>query len=136
MLAFHIGDSDSEYCQVTIVRDNGDGWFRATISIDVGAFRGTYPADFNSWAFADFLQELQELSQTLSGSASFSSYEEQLELTMTGDSKGHIEVRGEAMDYAGTGNRLMFRLGIDQTYLSTIIRDLQRALDKYPPRRC
>ena len=134
MLAFHIGGQESEYVRVAILGDNGDGWFSAQVDVVVGAFRGTYSASFNSWAFSDFHRELETLYRSLSGSASFTSYERQLEVTIAYDKQGHIQLRGEAMDYAGTGNRLNFRLELDQTYVPKILADLQLALERYPPR--
>jgi hypothetical protein len=133
MLAFQIGGQDSEYVRVAILRDNGDGWFSAQVDVVVGAFRGTYSADFNSWAFSEFRTSLDGLYRTLSGSASFTSYERQLEMTMTCTPQGHIDLRGEAVDFVGTGNRLSFRIELDQTYLPKILADLQAALDRYPP---
>jgi hypothetical protein len=101
----------------------------------VGAFRGTFPADFNSWAFADFHAALEKLYRTVSGSAVFTSYERQLELTLTCKATGQIDVRGEATDVAGIGNRLTFILRIDQTHVPPVLHDLGLALEKYPPRR-
>jgi hypothetical protein len=134
MLAFHIGGQESEYVRVAILGDNGDGWFSAEVEVAVGAFRGTYAANFNSWAFSNFRGDLKRLYRSVSGSASFTSYEQQLEITMTCNAQGHIEARGEAVDLAGTGNRLVFRLEIDQTYLPKILADLQSALERFPPR--
>lgn len=82
----------------------------------MGSFRACYRADFNSWAFSNFRTQLAAIHQTVSGSAVFTSYEEQLELTLVCDPRGHIELRGEARDVAGTGNRLTFQLNLDQTY--------------------
>jgi hypothetical protein len=84
---------------------DGDGWFSAQVDVAVGGFRGTYPADFNSSAFSDFLSQLEEVHRSIPGSASFTSYERQLEMTVTCSPQGHIQLCGEAMDYAGTGNR-------------------------------
>ena len=134
MLAFHIGGQDSEYVRVAIIGDNGDGWFSAQVDVVVGAFRGTYPASFNSWAFSNFRRDLEVLYRTVSGSASFTSYERQLEIKMTCSPQGHIELRGEAVDLAGTGNRLTFRVELDQTFIPKILADLKVALDRYPPR--
>jgi len=134
MLAFHIGGESAEYVRVSNLRDHGDGWFSADVEVVVGGFRGSYSADFNSWAFSDFHSQLEKLYRTVAGSAAFTSYEAQLELALTCDTQGHIQLRGEAMDYAGTGNKLVFRLEFDQTFLPTILRDLQLALERYPPR--
>lgn len=134
MLAFHIGGEDAQYVRVSILRDNGDGWFSADVEVVVGEFRGRYSADFNSEAFSDFQSQLESMNRAVSGSAKFTSYEAQLEIVLECDVKGHIRLRGEAMDYAGTGNTLMFRLEMDQTHLPTIISSLQAALRQFPAR--
>ena len=134
MIAFHIGGKDAEFVRVSILQDNEDGWFSADVEVVVGKFRGRFDADFNSWAFSDFRTELEALYKNVSGSAKFTSYEEQLELILTCDTSGHIKIHGEAIDFAGTGNKLIFNLEIDQTYVPTILRDLQLALDRYPVR--
>jgi hypothetical protein len=134
MLAFHIGEVDAEYVRVFDLHDNGDDWFSAQVEVIVGGFRGGFCADFNSWAFSDFQVQLEKLYRTVSGSAVFTSYEGQLELTLTCHTTGHIDVQGEAMDYVGTGNKLSFTLGFDQTYLPQILNELQAALAKFPPR--
>jgi len=134
MIVFHIGEESSEYVRVSNLRDNGDGWFCADVEVVVGGFRGTYSADFNSWAFSNFHAELEKLHRTVSGSAVFTSYERQLELTLSCNTAGQIGVRGEAIDAAGIGNRLGFNLEIDQTYVPTILEHLRLALERHPPR--
>jgi hypothetical protein len=134
VLAFHIGGENTEYVRVTNLRDNEDGWFSADVEIVAGGFRGSYSADFNSWAFSDFQEQLEKLYSTVSGSASFTSYEAQLELKLDCDICGHIQLCGEAMDLAGTGNKLIFDLAIDQTHVPKVISSLQNALKRYPPR--
>ena len=133
VLAFHIGGEEAEYVRVEDLRDNGDGWFSANVEVVVGGFRGGFSADFNSWAFSDFQKQLETLYQTVSGSAVFTSYEAQLELVLACDARGRIQLRGEAMDQAGTGSKLIFELEIDQTYVPAIISSLQLALERHPP---
>jgi hypothetical protein len=134
VLVFHIGGETSEYVRVSNIRDNGDGWFGADVEVVVGTFRCAYPADFNSSAFPRFHAELEQLYEAVSGSAVFTSYEGQLEVTLTCNAIGKIEVRGEATDVAGIGNRLTFGFHIDQTYVPAILHDLRLALQRYPPR--
>ncbi|RGP55143.1 MULTISPECIES: WapI family immunity protein [Pseudomonas] len=134
MLAFHIGGEEAEYVRVSIREENGDGWFSAAVEVVVGGFRGSYSASFNSWAFSSFEAQLEKMHRDLSGSALFTSYEAQLELVLECDLKGHIRLRGEATDYAGTGNTLVFELEIDQTHVPGIINTLQAALKRYPAR--
>ena len=132
-LGFKIGGTDHEFVRVEVVGSNGDGWLPSRISVRAGSFQGEYPSDLDVWAFARFAAELRVLYESLKGTASFSSYEKQLELTLVGDGLGHVRVKGEAMDYAGTGNKLNFHLEIDQTEIPALLQDLGEISAAYPP---
>jgi hypothetical protein len=132
-LQFQIGGDEHEYARVQVIRANSDGWLPSLISVQAGGFHGEFSSDLDSWAFARFVQEVRDLHRTLKGTATFTTYEKQLELALVGDGLGHVEVKAEAMDYAGTGNKLVFRLHIDQTELPTLMRDLDAIVAAYPP---
>lgn len=132
-LRFQIGGTEHEFARVEVRGANGDGWLPSLVEVSAGAFRGAFPSDLDCWAFARFAREVRELHKTLKGTATFSTYEKQLELSLVGDGLGHIQVRAEAMDYAGTGNKLIFRLDIDQTELPPLMKDLDAIADAYPP---
>ncbi len=134
MQAFHIGGNESDYVDVKIHKDNGDGWLSSEVDVVVGGFRGSFLADFNSWAFSDFLKQLEVLYKTISGSAMFTSYERQLELKLTCSATGKIHLEGEAIDLAGTGNKLIFSIELDQSHIPTIIKNLQSSVREFPPR--
>jgi hypothetical protein len=113
--------------------DPSDGaWIACEIQIAAGGFRGAFQADLRSEEFSVFLDDLTGLSRTLVGTARFSTLEGQLELLLTGDGKGHVWVDGEAVDTAGSGNRLRFGFEVAQTYLPPICAALERFLAAYP----
>jgi hypothetical protein len=133
-LRFQVGSTEHEFARIEVVRSNGDGWLPSQITVRVGAFHGEFPSNLDVWAFSRFASELKMLYESLKGTASFSSYDGQLELTLTGDGLGHVMVTGEAMDYAGIGNKLTFRLAtLDQTELPALLRDLNAISTTYPP---
>lgn len=135
MIAFQIGGKVADFVRATIIGDNKDGWLSAEVDIAVGRFRGNYPAYFDTYAFSEFAKQLSVLDRTVSGSAKFTSLEGQLELTLKCDALGHICVDGAAMDIAGTGNKLLFEIVIDQTHLTGILDSLKATLKKHPVRR-
>ncbi len=103
--------------------DYWDGnWIVCEVEIAAGGFRGGFRADLRGEEFLGFLNETAELSRTLEGAASLTSMEGQIALTLTGDGRGLVRVAGEAVDVAGSGNRLQFGFGIDQTCLPEIAR--------------
>jgi hypothetical protein len=108
-------------------------WVACEVEIAAGGFRGAYRADLQSHEFRAFLDEAEALSRTLEGSASFSTMEGQMALSLTGDGKGPVNVQGEAVDAAaGPGNRLQFSFDIDQTDLPQICRALEVILAAFP----
>jgi hypothetical protein len=132
-LRFQVGVNGHEYARVEVTGANGDGWLPSRVTVSAGGFRGEFPSDLDSWAFVRFAQEVRDLHTTLKGAATFSTYEKQLELALVGDGLGHITVTAEAMDYAGTGNKLIFRLDIDQTELPLLMKELDAIVAAYPP---
>ena len=111
-----------------------DNWIRGNVSISVGGFKGNYGAAFQADDFSQFLERLQNLYDSLKGTAEFKTMEEQLYIKASGDGKGHIHIAGMAMDDAGMGNRLHFNLEIDQTDLSSTIRQLRELVKQFPVR--
>lgn len=111
-----------------------DNWVRGNVSVIVGGFTGKFNAAFLSEDFSRFLEKLNKLYESLSGKAEFTTMEGQLLLEAEGDGKGHIRVRGEAIDVAGTGNRLVFNFEIDQIQLAQTIKELKHVVSDYPVR--
>lgn len=111
-----------------------DNWVRVSVRVSVGAFKGKFPAAFLTSDFAEFRGQLQKLSHSLEGVASFSTLEGQLSLELTGNGRGGIFLKGVAIDVPGTGSRLEFDLELDQSYLPAALEGLDEILDKYPVR--
>ena len=135
LIAFNIGGKDAEFVRISITGDHKDGWLSADVKVAAGKFAAIYPASFDTFAFSEFAKQLRVLHRTVSGSAEFTSLEGQLELTLKCDALGHVTVDGTAMDVAGIGNRLMFKLEIDQTHLPGILKSLKSMLKKHPVRK-
>lgn len=107
-------------------------WVACEVEIAAGGFRGAFRADLRSEEFRAFLDEVEALTRTLEGTASFSTMEGQIALSLAGDGKGHVRVQGEAADTVGRDNRLHFSLEIDQSYLPAICRSLEVILAAFP----
>jgi hypothetical protein len=113
--------------------DYWDGnWIDCELEIVAGGFRGRFRADLRSEEFHTFLQEVEGLSRTVEGTATFTTMEGQIALSLSGDGKGSVRVSGEAIDVAGIGNRLQFGFDIDQTSLPSICRSLDDLLAAFP----
>jgi hypothetical protein len=100
---------------------DAEGWVHATVSLELGAWKGRYAAQFHIDDFSHFASGVAALSSSLEGEALLSSMDGYLEVRLTGDGKGHVEVKGEAWDRPRWGTHLEFEFAIDQTYLSAIL---------------
>jgi hypothetical protein len=141
-MIFSFGQSERERIEVDVLRYerapigeyHDDNWLTAEIRVQAGGFNGNAAVAIVTDELVRFVTELRPLFETLSGSAEFTTTEDQLALKLVGDGKGHIELRGEVADQAGIGNRLHFTLQFDQSQLGASIRELDRVLSQFPVR--
>ena len=112
-----------------------DNWLTVEIRVQAGGFKGKASAAILTGELASFLSQLRPLFETLGGTAKFETMENQLALQLTGNGKGHIELRGEVADHLGIGNRLHFTLQFDQTQLGASIRELEKVTTTFPVRK-
>jgi hypothetical protein len=135
-----IGDLDAQHVLIRpLSRTQPDlfdywdaNWIVCEVEIAAGGFRGTFRADLRSEEFRSFLEDVEELRRTLEAAATFTTMEGQIALSLTGDGKGRVCVTGEALDVAGTGNRLQFSFALDQTCLPPICQSLESLLAAFP----
>lgn len=135
-----IGDSGAEHVLIRPLFRSHPGlfdywdanWIDCELQIVAGGFRGSFRADLRSEEFHTFLQEVEGLSRAVQGTASFTTMEGQIALSLTGDGQGQVRVTGDAIDVAGVGNRLQFGFDVDQTYLPQICRSLDHLLAAFP----
>jgi hypothetical protein len=104
-----------------------ESWFNAEVEIRCDGWHGKFLASFMQGELSRFARELQILHEQLSGKAILAPLEPNLELSFTGDGKGHVEVKGIARNNFHTGTKLSFRLDLDQTYLLAIAKALADA---------
>lgn len=135
-----LGDSERERIRLTVLgrshptcTDYWDGnWLRTSVSVQIGGFSGSYVADLRAEEFRSFGDEVASLYSALEGDATFTTMEGQVSLVLSGDGMGHVSVKADLRDEAGTGNRLHCEFDIDQTYLPAII-DALGAIDSAWP---
>jgi hypothetical protein len=141
-MKFSFGDLEHKSLEVDILAYErapvgeyyDDNWLTSQIRVRAGGFRGQIDAAILTSELAGFLAQLRLLCETLSGKAEFSTLEEQLQLTLTGDGKGHIHLTGHVADQPGIGNRLLFTLNFDQTQLAESMRQLHGITEAFPVR--
>ncbi len=111
-----------------------DNWLNVTVSVVAGAFGGSFGATFQAAELLDLYTGTSQLYETMSGCVRFETLEEQLSLDMVGNGRGSIELRGEAMDQPGIGNKLSFALQFDQAQLHRSVQSLKAAVAAFPVR--
>ena len=141
-MKFSFGQSQHERIAIEVSRYErspvgeyyDDNWLTVKIQACAGGFKGKVDAAILTGELASFLAELRSLYESLAGTAQFTTLEEQLQLRLRGDGKGHIELEGDVSDQPGIGNRLQFRLQFDQSQLGASIRELERVISEFPVR--
>jgi hypothetical protein len=139
---FNLGGDAAEFLRVTVRHrerpacdDYWDGnWLKCDISVATGGFKGRVDAALRAEDFVGFLEQLRQLYESLKGRAEFATMEGWLSIEMIGDGRGHIVTTCELLDRPGIGNRLKFKIGMDQTFLPPIIAGLEAITAKYPIR--
>ena len=135
-----IGLESSEYVSIQIIRrcypeatDYDDGnWLDVQIEVRAGAWFGRFKGCLRAEEFEAFRHEIAALHEQLEGTAEFSPMEPWINLKLSGNGRGGIELEGEAIDQVGTGNTLKFGWEMDQTYLPGIIRALDSIIGQFP----
>jgi hypothetical protein len=137
---FRLGGAEAEYLEVRVLsrsdaEDYSDGnWLQCVVQLAVGGFIGSFPANLRIDELATFATEVRRLYEDLRGTARFDSTEEQLDIVLQGDARGHIRCSGKARDDAGTGNLLTFAIDLDQTHLFGTMVQLEELLARFPVR--
>ena len=109
-------------------------WINARVEIKARSFSGTYLAQLQTLDFSQFKKGVESLYANLEGITQFNSMEDWLKIIIRGDGIGHFDVECEACDIPGTGNRLEFKMEIDQTEIPRLIDQLDDILTKFPVR--
>ncbi|MGV3546071.1 MAG: WapI family immunity protein [Pedobacter sp.] len=107
-------------------------WVKVFVEVKAGAFSGEFDADLMTTDFASFRNELEELYSKLTGTATFSTLEDQVNIKVIGDGIGHLKAECYVMDSPGLGSILQFEIDFDQTYIPNVIRQIEKIINRFP----
>ncbi len=107
-------------------------WIRSKVAVEAGGFSGKFECYLMTTDFERFKQELSRIYNTLDGTALFNTLEGQVKIEIRGDGIGHFEANCSVMDFAGTGNKLVFDINFDQTVIPGMVRQLDNIIRIYP----
>ena len=108
--------------------DCGTDWITARATVDVGGFHGDIHLMITLADIKRFRDQLQDLYKTLRGEAEFTTIEDQIRVKLTSDRLGHITATGHLMDDVGTGNKLTFTIGLDQSFLQKTLTEVDNSI--------
>jgi len=120
-----VGENDERVAVRRVSANTSEGWFNTEVEVQCDGWRGKFTASFLQGELSALARKLCILHEKLQGEATLVPLEPNLELSFIGDGKGHIEVNGTARNQFHTGTELSFRLDLDQTFLSGIIKGLE-----------
>lgn len=140
--AFSLGESKHDRVEVSVLGYErpptgdyyDDNWLTVEVSLAIGGFRGRFQASFLTAELMEFRDQLAALYKSLNGEAKLVTMETQLLLSLSGNGRGGVSLKGEATDQPGTGNRLVFGLDLDQTHLAATLGELDAAIERFPIR--
>jgi hypothetical protein len=141
-MIFSFGKHSSEHIEIDVLRYerepigdyHDDNWLKIKILVVAGGFQGKVAASIMTKELNEFLKSLRVLYKTLQGDAVFKTLEDQLDLKLCGNGKGHVQLIGKILDQAGVGNCLNFKFILDQTELVGSISDLEQVVNTFPVR--
>jgi hypothetical protein len=143
MAAVIFGGSQHERLEILVAgyerpTDNDNyydaNWLTVKVKVAAGGFRGGFDAAFLTAELDDLREKLKKLYDSLKGKTKWETMEGQLELILQGNGLGGIELLGDALDQAGIGNHLSFKLSFDQTQLAQSLSQLDELMSEYPIR--
>jgi hypothetical protein len=101
---------------------------RTRIELHVGGFQTSVFYVLDSESLQRFRDQLASLYRDLEGRAVLTNELEWFTIELTGDGRGHIEATGRLFDRPygiyEDSNSFRFRMGLDQTFLPAILKDL------------
>lgn len=107
-------------------------WVNATIKIEIPGYKVSFNADLRTDELRKFLNDLKSIRQSLRGKASLTNLDGYLEFEGEIDKFGKIKWNAETCYPAGYGAVLEFEFESDQTYLNTLIKELDDIITHFP----
>ena len=109
-----------------------DNWIFCSVMVSTRSFQGRVNGLIRAEEIGEFHDQVANLYQRLTGTATFETMEGWLRVCLTGDGRGHLEFRGQVCDDLADGNVLKFCLPFDQTDLPPVLANLQAARIAFP----
>jgi len=104
---------------------DGSG-YRAELLVRSRGFCVEFPFYFEVEPLRGFIEQLEQMDQTLKGKAVLKPMYEDHFIEVELSSAGHVTVRGQVIEYSEMPQSLKFEFNTDQTCLAPLIRELKK----------
>lgn len=112
-------------------QEDCEGWLYANVKFDYKNFSAKFPISLMLNDFYPFRDELIKLNTSLTGTANFSTIEQNVVLQLTGDGFGHIKINGVLKHDSEYDLQLHFEIISDQTFLPTLVKECIDIIDQH-----
>lgn len=116
--------------------DSTDYWdvncVKSKIKIEIPGYLVCFNAELRTDELRDFVNELKLMKRFLQGKASLKNLDSYFQFDCEMDKLGNIMWTGETCYPAGYGAVLTFEFASDQTFLNTLIKELDEILTVFP----
>jgi len=134
-----IGHQTSDHLGVRVLGRSHPGatdywdanWIRCRVAIHAEPFHGEFTGDLRTDELRDLRADFARLYSDLRGTAEYTNLDGHLNFGLKGDGLGHFVMEGSAASDPGSGRILEFRLQLDQTQLPSVIKQIDRILDRF-----
>jgi len=107
----------------------GGGYYaKGRINIDAGGYSVKSQHYFTTGELYEFLNALTVCQNELLGKAELKNTERELELVLTYNKLGHVNVSGEFQDRMDIDRKLVFEFQSDQTQIQETLSDLRKVI--------
>jgi hypothetical protein len=107
-------------------------WLDTTVTVKGSVFSGQYSAEFMPVDFYRFRQQLVSLIYNLEETATFEGTEGYLKILFNVEPDGYTQINVTACDVPGIGGKLSFGMGIEQSDVERLIKQLDAIVELYP----
>lgn len=114
-------------------RDYWDAnWLASLIHLEIPGYTAHFEADLRTNELKEFADELRDMNENLKGTATLKNLDDYIHLTGTMNSLGKILWNLETRYPVGIGAQLSCAFESDQSYLRTLIDEIDTVLETFP----
>lgn len=109
-------------------------WLTSRLVLQVGPFSASFKLSLTTYELATVLGDLRKHLDSLSGTVTFKSLEEDLSLTFEFATRGAVFISTVVQPHQWRGTVLRFQLSSDQTGVAQVVHQLEAILSRFPIR--